>query len=277
LKNIDIVITLTSLEVTMKSVKQIFVDIVTGKTRHKHLRRISHNLRKLNPLTKDRHQMEVLSGPVGYSEEIGDYQLRFLKSLGLEPHHTLLDIGCGPLVGGIKFIDYLEKGNYYGVDTNDDAIATGLIHIIKHDLLKKNSVLILSHSFGNDELRELKFDFILASQILYHLDESLIDMLFRQLRKRMHANSRFYCDIIGYPNLVKDDSSWQGYRFYLHSLDFFKSISEKYGYILTNLGQIEKYGYPSMLGLKTNIMMEFRLKPGADVKPPAIDPRQAVE
>ena len=41
---------------------------------------------------------------------------------GLKPEHKLLDVGCGPLRGGIKFINYLEPGNYYGVDKRADVI-----------------------------------------------------------------------------------------------------------------------------------------------------------
>ena len=64
---------------------------------------------------------------IGYVEEWeqhGQAQFDYLKSKGLEPQHTFLDIGCGPLRGGIHFIRYLDAGNYYGVEKNAEVLET---------------------------------------------------------------------------------------------------------------------------------------------------------
>ncbi len=55
-------------------------------------------------------------------DELGQLQFDFMVEHGLKPEHKLLDVGCGPLRGGIKFINYLEPGNYYGVDKRADVI-----------------------------------------------------------------------------------------------------------------------------------------------------------
>ena len=54
----------------------------------------------------------------GKWSEIGQLQFDFLLESGLQPHHKLLDIGCGCLRGGIHFINYLEASNYSGLDIN---------------------------------------------------------------------------------------------------------------------------------------------------------------
>src|SRR3979409_2149502 len=52
----------------------------------------------------------------GRWEEIGELQFQFLRTHGLEPQHRLLDIGCGSLRGGVRFVSYLDPGNYFGID-----------------------------------------------------------------------------------------------------------------------------------------------------------------
>ena len=59
-------------------------------------------------------------------DEIGKLQFDFLKDEGLKPHHKLIDIGCGSLRGGIHFIKYLDKFNYFGTDINNNLIRLGI-------------------------------------------------------------------------------------------------------------------------------------------------------
>jgi hypothetical protein len=58
-------------------------------------------------------------------ESHGARQLEFLKGHGLRPEHKLLDVGCGCFRAGRYFIDYLDRGNYYGVDANLSLMQTG--------------------------------------------------------------------------------------------------------------------------------------------------------
>jgi hypothetical protein len=49
-------------------------------------------------------------------EDVGRMQFEFLLREGLQPHHHLLDIGCGSFRGGRFVIDYLQEGHYFGID-----------------------------------------------------------------------------------------------------------------------------------------------------------------
>ena len=62
-------------------------------------RRISRRYRYFD---RDRHRPPV--GRVEEWEEHGNSQFDYLVEHGLRPHHYLLDIGCGPLTAGIRFI-----------------------------------------------------------------------------------------------------------------------------------------------------------------------------
>jgi len=61
----------------------------------------------------------------GMWEEVGELQFNFLLKTGLKPHHQLLDLGCGSLRGGIHFIKYLQKNNYWGTDIRKDLLLAG--------------------------------------------------------------------------------------------------------------------------------------------------------
>lgn len=59
-------------------------------------------------------------------EEVASLQLNFLKSEGLQTKHTLIDVACGSLRAGRLFIDYLNEGNYLGIDKEINLIIHGV-------------------------------------------------------------------------------------------------------------------------------------------------------
>lgn len=61
----------------------------------------------------------------GLWEELGSLQLEHLRSLGMQPEHRLLDIGCGALRLGVKAVGFLNAGNYVGTDLNQSFLDVG--------------------------------------------------------------------------------------------------------------------------------------------------------
>ena len=214
--------------------------------------------RRVIPSIKKQHQLESLVGPNGFWEELEKYQLNCLVQKGLKPHHTLLDIGCGPLQGGIPFITYLDPGNYVGLDALVEPLKFGYLRIAENNLMHKNPTLILSQSFGKHELKGIKFDFIWSSQMLYHLPEDKLAFLLEQVSKLSHPETIFYCDIIGYPNRVTSDSHWKGFQFHLHSIEAIQQIAMRYHLTVEDIGSIGQHGYPEAIALHTNRLLEVR-------------------
>ncbi|MFQ5635924.1 MAG: class I SAM-dependent methyltransferase [Gammaproteobacteria bacterium] len=62
----------------------------------------------------------------GMWDQIGKLQFDFLIDNGLQPRDCLLDIGCGSLRGGIYFINFLDRGNYLGIDKEAELIRLGV-------------------------------------------------------------------------------------------------------------------------------------------------------
>lgn len=80
------------------------------------------NVDRLKERVADRGHRKVIGGRW---DQLGNLQLDFLVQRGLQPHHALLDVGCGPLRAGVKLVPYLDPGNYYGIDLSDILIEAG--------------------------------------------------------------------------------------------------------------------------------------------------------
>ncbi len=113
----------------------------------------------------DGYKRHLGGGPQTWDAR-GTYQLALLRHLGLEPHHRLIDFGCGPLRSGRYFIRYLESGRYRGYDFNADFIAIAR-DIVAGDseLRDKEPELTLSKEFLEFERPA---DFILLFSVLNH-------------------------------------------------------------------------------------------------------------
>jgi SAM-dependent methyltransferase len=127
----------------------------------------------------------------GFDMGIGELQLEFLKREGMQAEHTFLDVGCGSLRGGRYFIDYLEEGNYTGMDINESIILEGKSIVDEDLLVEKDPTFVVNDDLQFDEF-EGTFDFILALSVLTHLPRPDIEECLTHVHKVMDSGSRFY-------------------------------------------------------------------------------------
>jgi cyclopropane fatty-acyl-phospholipid synthase-like methyltransferase len=220
-------------------------------------RRRLYGLRAVVPRLRERHRLEAMVGPVGFWDQLQNYQLRVLCAQGLRPQQSLLDIACGPLQGGVAFIRYLEAARYTGVDINPASVAAGYAQIARYGLSAKNPTLIVSSTFGERELDGKKFDFFWASQVLYYFDNDKMSALLAFIRKRMNRGGKFLGDIHG-PRHYEFKFPERGVV--LHTVETLQRLAEEQGLRAHSLGEIVHYGYPRRLSLHSNLLIEFTLK-----------------
>jgi SAM-dependent methyltransferase len=152
-------------------------------------------------LPKPRGKLGIrLLGYAGYVgglwEEAGAAQFRFLYDRGLKPQHYLLDIGCGSLRGGVKFIPYLDAGHYMGVDQEPLLIQLGLEKELDPALnAAKRPRFLISDSFQFEQL-DHRPDYALAVSLFTHLPEPLILDCLRKLRKFIREDGVFYASFV---------------------------------------------------------------------------------
>jgi len=118
------------------------------------------------PVTSDDNADAV--GYVATTPEEGLAQLEVLKSIGCLPTHRVLEIGCGALIAGYPVMQYLDEGNYWGVDPNVWLrMASRRIPEVAQTIAIKRPHLQTREDFRAN-LTENKFDFIFSHSILSH-------------------------------------------------------------------------------------------------------------
>lgn len=175
----------------------------------------------------------------GMWEEIGQLQFEFLINKNLQPHHQMLDIGCGTLRGGRHSIKYLNAGNYYGMDISPKAIATAKQLVLEQGLSEKSPHLLVSENKNLKflEFSDRKFNYILAQSVFTHLKPEHITECFANIGQIMLDDSAFYF------TYNKDDryrqTSPEAFRY---PFSFFESLAEQYGFKLQDCSK--EYEHP---------------------------------
>ncbi len=132
------------------------------------------------------------------NHEIGLWQLNFLKSKGLEPHHHFLDVGCGDLKGGVPLIRYLNEDRYFGLDQNPIAIQQGHLSLSNEDRAKYPSFLI-GGDFGIESVGET-FNTVWAHSVFSHIDLSLCGKCMASVFKVLDTGGTFYASYFAAPD-----------------------------------------------------------------------------
>ena len=122
----------------------------------------------------------------GIPEVLGPWQLELLLNFSLEPHHRVLDLGCGTLRGGLHLIAFLDPNCYFGADPNQWLLDTGEQFVREAQLTAKKP-----HLGGlewADELPDSSFDFVLTQSVLNHLDHHGIETLIKRVDAKLTAH-----------------------------------------------------------------------------------------
>jgi SAM-dependent methyltransferase len=128
----------------------------------------------------------------GAWEELGRLQFEYVRDHGLEPHHYFLDVGCGPLRGGLHFIEYLEAGRYFGIDRRSDLLEAGREYELRpRGLLAKQPTLVQMENFDFARLGQ-KFDYALAQSVYTHLPLNNILRCHVQMEKVLAPGGTFF-------------------------------------------------------------------------------------
>lgn len=221
----------------------------------KYIIRIKQKIK--NILSDGKEQRHALVGPTNLWKMKRDFQIAFLKDTGLMSNQSLLDIGCGTLRGGIPIIDYLEKGNYTGIDVRKKALQEARRELKAEKLEHKSPKLVFFEDFSQLNLK-IKFNYVFAFSVLFHLEDSIVEKCFEFVSRHLSEAGVFYANIHtgDYP-----DGEWQGFPVAFRSLDFYEVIAKKYQLNTVSLGSLEKLGHiSSMSGHDHQIMLRFTFK-----------------
>lgn len=131
-------------------------------------------------------------------EEVGKLQFDFLRDKGLEPQHRFLDIGCGSLRGGLRFIPYLEPGHYYGIDQSQELMDAGVGELGQESFQRQRPTLVQMEDFGFERLGET-FDYALAQSVFTHLPLNVIARCLVNVERVLESGGVFFATFFENP------------------------------------------------------------------------------
>ncbi|MBB4935591.1 ubiquinone/menaquinone biosynthesis C-methylase UbiE [Lipingzhangella halophila] len=124
-------------------------------------------------------------------QHLGAVQFDYLVKHGLNPEDRMLEIGCGNLRAGWRFIEYLEPENYYGIDISPDILfaaqETVATKKLQDKLPRLTPVRDLTFSFLPDSF----FRVVHAHSVFSHSPLSVIDQCLANVGRIMTSDGWF--------------------------------------------------------------------------------------
>lgn len=133
---------------------------------------------------------EVHHRQYGRPWALGRCLFDFLVGRGLQPGDRLLDIGCGALRLGVPAVAYLDRGNYFGVDTHLKSLEAAVTYELPlHGLEPRQPRLLWDDGFtfahfGTD------FDWAVDFSTSLHLSKDAAARLFRNAAAVLRPGAR---------------------------------------------------------------------------------------
>jgi ubiquinone/menaquinone biosynthesis C-methylase UbiE len=123
--------------------------------------------------------------------KIGQMQFDYLVGHGLKPGDRMLEIGCGNLRAGRLFIDYLDAGNYYGIDISPDILLAATDTVAEYGLQAKMPRLTLVRDMGLLFLPDRQFTVVHAHSVFSHSPIEVIDECLRTVARILAPDGFF--------------------------------------------------------------------------------------
>jgi SAM-dependent methyltransferase len=140
---------------------------------------------------------EMMGGAAEW-HSVSELAVAFLIRAGLQPHHAVLDAGCGPFRVGRRLISYLDCGGYAGFDGSEQLLTRGRVQVLEAecDLVRKRPriehVRIGDHSVSLFERFERRFDYILFHGVFEVMAPVRIEAALGSIISVMHPDTKVY-------------------------------------------------------------------------------------
>lgn len=158
---------------------------------------------------------------------LGEAQFEFLVANGLRHDHRMLEIGCGNLRGGWRFIDHLEAGNYTGVDISPDILIAAQRTLVEFELQDKLPRLTPVRDLTLSWLPEGHFDVVHAHSVFSHCPLDVIEECLANVGRVMAPEAFFdftYNATGGQPHQVLRED-------YYYRPDQLIDLAGRYGFV----------------------------------------------
>lgn len=187
-----------------------------------------------SPVT--RHAMV---GPADLWQMKRRFQIEFLRRHGLQPQHRLLDLGCGTLRGGIPMIDFLDEGQYTGLEVRSEVLEEAHRELADAGLAAKRPKLMLCDNLAMLDISGA-FDMIWAFAVLIHMSDQVLDAALTAIERHLADDGQFFGNV----NVGHDpDGSWQGFPVVCRTWDYYKETFRRHGLDVEDIGSLAEHGH----------------------------------
>ena len=212
-------------------------------------RRVASHKRRLP--SEGERQLQKLGHRIyvgGMWEEIGLLQFEFLVRQGLKPSDCLLDIACGSLRGGVCFINFLDVGNYLGLDKEKALIELGIEKELGKEVYDyKNPEFVVSDKFEFEKFSKGP-RFSIAQSLFTHLTPKDICLCFEKLRAFVETGHIFFATFLEGDSSANLNTSHSLVGFH-YSREEMATFGNKRGWKATYIGN---WNHP-----KNQMMMKY--------------------
>lgn len=151
-------------------------------------------------------------GPKMHFNTAGERTLKLLSERGIKSNSKTLDIGCGCLRIGIKLINYLDPGNYFGIEPNKPMLDTGIKHLLSDSLRElKTPSFSYNDRFSVEDFKIKSFDCVVARSIWTHAPKTQIALMLDLFKESSTQNAKFFTSVLKknpYPDYL--GTTWVG-------------------------------------------------------------------
>lgn len=128
----------------------------------------------------------------GLWSEVGAWEFDFMRRQGLEPHHYLLEMGCGSLAGSIHFLTFMDQSHYWGFDQNRDLFEAGVrIEAVRANVRPERGHFVVNDDFDLHEIPHV-FEMALTSSLFNRLPLKSIGRVVANVVGKLQPGGRFF-------------------------------------------------------------------------------------
>lgn len=132
----------------------------------------------------------------GSDEVSGKIQCELLQREGCVPESRVLDVGCGALHAGFELMQYLNAGNYMGLEPNGWLIDVALAERPGvAQAVRGMGAEFITNAWDFDCLYVSRFDFALAHSILSHAADWQLEQFLQNIGKALTPYGKIVASI----------------------------------------------------------------------------------
>lgn len=138
-------------------------------------------------------------GPEERYDETGRQRFALLQEHGLQPHHRVLDVGCGSLRVGRHLIPYLEPGRYCGLDPGEEWVREGLqrevVAVHGAELVEEKRPSFAYNEGFDVSVFGQTFDYVVAFAVFIHCGRAQLELFLANARAVMAPEACLLLDL----------------------------------------------------------------------------------